>query len=183
MTKYLATVAAAFFLFSATAHAQIAGGDAPVVIQGDRFDGYQADGRGVWVGNVRATQGESLLTTDKLITVCPPAAPAQNGADGSCEEIRQLIAENNVLYTAPNLKIRGDRAEYDYPTDTITITGDVILTRGDEAVMRGNKVVYQVSAGQANVTANTGRVTGIFTPQRGANSNQPAQPQPPARPN
>ena len=48
--------------------------------------------------------------------------------------------------------IRGDRAEYDYPTDTITVTGMVIMARGKEGVVRGNKVVYQVGPGLVTVT-------------------------------
>ncbi len=199
MTKPLMTLAAAVFLLSGTAaHAQIGGsGDAPVIVKSTTFDFFQAEGRSVYSGNVVATQGESQLTTDKLTAVCSRAAPppGQTANDQPCEEIRQLIAENNVLYTAPKMKISGDRAEYDYPSDTITITGDVILSRENEAMIRGNKVVYQVSAGLANISAGSGRVTGILQPQS-RNSNQPARPapaqpapaqpapaQPPARPN
>ena len=188
MTKYSAALTAALFVFSGTAHAQLAAqSDAPIFVESDTFDFFQTDGRGVYTGNVRATQGESQLTTDKLTAVCSrAAAPAgQAASEQPCEEIRQLIAENNVLFTAPRLQIRGDRAEYDYPTDTITITGDVILRRDEDAVIRGKKVVYQVAAGLANISAGGDRVQGILTPQP-RKSTAPAQPapaQPPARPN
>jgi lipopolysaccharide export system protein LptA len=187
MTKYPVTLAATLFLFSSAAHAQLGTeADAPIFVESDTFDFFQTEGRGVYTGNVRATQGESQLTTDKLTAVCSrTAAPAGEAAgDQPCEEIRQLVAENNVLFTAPRLQIKGDRAEYDYPTDTITITGDVIMRRDQEAVIRGKKVVYQVAAGLANISAGSDRVQGILTPQRG--SNRPAQPapaQPSARPN
>jgi lipopolysaccharide export system protein LptA len=102
-------------------------------------------------------------------------------AEQPCEEIRQLIAEANVLYTAPDLKIRGDRAEYDYPTDTITITGDVIMTRGDEAVIRGTQIVYNVGAGLSRMTAGNNRVQSILTPQDKGATDQPAQPAPAQR--
>ena len=129
MMKYPVTLAAALFLFSgAAAHAQLGGSpDSPIFVESDKLDGFQADGRAIYTGNVRATQGDSQLTTDKLTAVCSrAAAPAgQSAADQPCEEIRQLIAESNVLFIAPRLQIRGDRAEYDYPTDTITITGDL----------------------------------------------------------
>jgi lipopolysaccharide export system protein LptA len=187
MTKYPVTLAVALFLFSGAAHAQLGTeADAPIFVESDTFDFFQTEGRGVYTGNVRATQGESQLTTDKLTAVCSrtAAAAGQPASEQPCEEIRQLVAENNVLFTAPRLQIKGDRAEYDYPTDTITITGDVIMRRDQEAVIRGKKVVYQVAAGLANISAGSDRVQGILTPQRG--SNRPAQPapaQPPARPN
>lgn len=186
MTRYSLTLAAALFLSSgAVAHAQL-GAQGDVFLESDTFDFFQTEGRSVYTGNVRATQGDSQLTTDKLTAICSRAAPppGQTAGDQPCEEIRQLVAENNVLFTAPRLQIKGDRAEYDYPTDTITITGDVIMRRDEEAVVRGTKVVYQVAAGLANISAGSGRVQGILTPQRG--SNRPAQPtpaQPPARPN
>jgi lipopolysaccharide export system protein LptA len=173
--------AAALFLFSGAAHAQIGGSpDSPIIIVSDTFDGYQSDGRGVWKGNVRATQGESTMTTDKLTMVCSRAAPPSGQAvsDQPCEEVRQLIAEDNVLFVTPRMQIRGDRAEYDYPSDTITITGAVILTRDKDAVMRGSKVVYQVGAGLANISAGNDRVTSILQPER---SNRPSAP--PASPN
>jgi lipopolysaccharide export system protein LptA len=182
MTKYSVSLAAALFLFSGAAHAQLGGnGDAPIFVESDTLQGFQADGRAVYEGNVRATQGDSRLTTDKLTAVCSRTAASSAAGAGTCEEIRQLIAENNVLFTAPKLQIKGDRAEYDYPTDTITITGDVIMTRDKEAVIRGKKVVYQVGAGLASISSSGDRVQAILTPQQ---SSRPAQPAPaPARPN
>jgi lipopolysaccharide export system protein LptA len=186
MMKYTVTLAAALFVFSGAAHAQLGGSaDSPIFVESDKLDGYQADGRAIYTGNVRATQGDSQLTTDKLTAVCSrAAAPAgQTTAAQPCEEIRQLIAESNVLFVAPRLQIRGDRAEYDYPTDTITITGDVIMRREDEAVIRGKKVVYQVAAGVASISSSGDRVQAILTPQP-RSSTTPAQPAPPpARPN
>ena len=189
MMKYPATLAAVLFLVSGAAHAQLGGnGDAPIFVESDTLEGFQSDGRAVYEGNVRATQGDSRLTTDKLTAVCTRTAATPNEGIGTCEEIRQLIAENNVLFTAPKLQIKGDRAEYDYPTDTITITGDVIMTRDKDAVIRGKKVVYQVSAGLASISSSGDRVQAILTPQsrNGAAEPAPSQPapsQPPARPN
>jgi lipopolysaccharide export system protein LptA len=174
----ISTLAAA-----SAAHAQIGRGDAAVFVEADNLEYFQEDGRAVYTGNVRATQGEARITTDKLTAVCsrPSAPTGQSASDQPCEEIRQLVAENNVLYTAPDLKIRGDRAEYDYPTDTITITGDVIMTRGQEAVIRGSRIVYNVGAGLSRMTAGNNRVQSILTPQEKRESSQPAQ-RPPAQP-
>jgi lipopolysaccharide export system protein LptA len=80
----------------------------------------------------------------------------------------------------PDLRIRGDRAEYDDPTDTITITGDVIMTRGNEAVMRGTRIVYNVGQGVSRMTAGNERVNTILTPEP---SDERAQPAPAPAPN
>jgi lipopolysaccharide export system protein LptA len=173
----LAALAASTAL--ASAHAQIGGSGNAVEIEADNFEYFQADGRAIYTDNVRAIQGGAQLTTDKLTAVCARAAPpaGETQAAQPCEEIRQLIAEDNVLYTAPDLKIRGDRAEYDYPTDTIVITGDVIMARGDEAVIRGTRIVYNVSQGVTRMTAGGNRVSGVFVPQQ-RDPDRPAQPAP-----
>lgn len=152
----LAIMIAASFAGASTAHAQIDRSEAPIEIKSDTGEYFQKEGRGVYIGNVQANQGNSRLTTDKLTVIC------QRSSDGECEEIRVLIAEGNVIYTAPDVMLRGDRGEYDYPTDTITLTGDVISKRGDEGVISGNKMVYSVAEGRVTITASGQRVTSIF---------------------
>ena len=175
----VSALAVAVYVMAATpAFAQIGRGNAPVTIESDKLEFLQTEGRGIYTGNVVATQGESRITTDKLTAVCSRAAPppGQSAIDQPCEEIRQLIAESNVIYAAPDVKIRGDRAEYDYQADTITITGDVILSRGKEGVVRGTKVVYEVAAGKTNISAGNDRVFSVLIPK--SDNNRPAQPAP-----
>jgi lipopolysaccharide transport protein LptA len=169
------------------ASAQIGQGDAPVEITADNLRFLQNEGIAIYTGNVVATQADSRVTTIKLTATCSRAAPppGQSIADQPCDELRQMVAEGDVLYTAPDVQILGDRAEYDYPTDTITITGaKVILKRGDEGVVSGTKVVYQVGQGLTTITADEDRVLSIFSttkPREGAAP--PATPQPAPRPN
>jgi lipopolysaccharide export system protein LptA len=170
----LAIAFAALFASASTAHAQIDRSEAPVEIKSDTGEYFQREGRGVYLGNVQANQGDSRVTTDKLTVICQ-----RSTATGECEEIRVLIAEGNVLYTAPEVMIRGDRAEYDYPSDTITITGEVISKRGDEGVIRGTRMVYSVGEGRVTITANGDRVTSIFnTTPKQPGARPPATPRP-----
>lgn len=158
------------------AHGQIGRSDAPIEITSERSEYLQKEGRGVYIGNVKAVQANSVVTTDKLTAVCSRAE------SGDCEEIRTMIAEGNVLYVAPEVKIRGDRAEYDYASDTITITGNVISSRGDEGLIRGTKIVYSVGEGRVVITATGDRVTSIINTTKKQPGAQPAQPAP-SRPN
>jgi len=172
--------------FSGLAGAQIGKSNAPIEIQADNLQLLQNEGVAIYTGNVVATQADSRITTNKITATCTRAAPppGQSIADQPCEELRQMVAEGEVLYTAPDVKIRGDRAEYDYPTDTIIVTGDVVLSRGTEGVVRGTKVVYQVGQGLTTITSDEKRVLSIFS--RAKSEEQPATPPaaPPApRPN
>lgn len=168
---------AAAILLAGPAAAQIGRGDAPVEVKSNDFEYLQNEGRGVYTGNVVATQADSRITSDKLTVICTKGAAA-NGEAPACEAMEQLVAEGNVYYVAPDVKIRGDRAQYDYPSDTITITGDVILSRGTEGVVRGTQVVYKVGEGRTVITAGTNRVTSIFTPAKKSDPATPATPRP-----
>jgi lipopolysaccharide export system protein LptA len=162
-TGRLALVAALAGLLAGAAHAQIGRSDAPVEITSDDFVYLQNEGRGVYTGTVVVTQGDSRINADKLTATClrGPGAEVRE----TCE-IEKMVAESNVYYTAPDVKIRGDKAEYNFTTKTITITGDVILSRGADGVVRGTSVVYNVDEGRTTITAGTGRVMSIFTPAK-----------------
>ncbi len=164
-------VAAVFAVCGAgAAQAQIGRGNEPIEVTSDKLEASRSDGRAVYVGNVEATQGNSRMMADRLIVVCAEPPPGQRKEE--CGEVQQLIAESNVHYITADEHIRGDRAEYDYRNDTITVTGDVIMTRGDDGVIRGPKLVYEVEKGLARMIGEKNRpVTSIFTP---VDRNKPA---------
>ena len=179
-----ASVASMTFLAGA-ANAQIGQSDAPIEITSDRSEYLQNEGRGVYLGNVVATQGENKITTDKLTFICSKSAPASGGS-AQCDAIEVLIAEGKVFYIAPDVRIRGDRAQYDFPTDTITITGDVILSRGEDGVVRGTNVVYSIGEGRTIITAGKNRVTSVFNTAKkpaDAPATAPVTPAPAPAPN
>lgn len=154
--------AAAFLALAASpAFAQIGQSDAPVEITAQQSEYLQNEGRGVYTGNVVATQGDARITSDKLTAVCSKG-PADSKGTPSCDELEVLVAEGHVYYMAPDVRIRGDKAEYDFPSDTITITGDVILSRGEDGVVRGTRVVYSIGEGRTLITAGEKRVITVF---------------------
>jgi lipopolysaccharide export system protein LptA len=177
------------------AHAQIGRSDAPIQITSKASEYLQREGIGVWTGDVIAVQAEAKMTANKLTLIC--SQPTQAGEGGqSCEEIKELIAEGNVIYTTPDGNISGDKATYNYGADTITVTGNVISTRGDEGVVRGTEMVYNVGEGRVRITAGNARVLSIITPKKkdpaakpapattpAPTQAAPAQPAPTNRPN
>lgn len=157
--------------------AQIGERDAPIEITSAQSEYLQNEGRGVYTGNVVATQGEAQIKTDKLTAVCSKGPAGANG-EPSCDELEQLIAEGSVYYMAPDVRIRGDRAQYDFPSDTITITGDVILSRGEDGVVKGTRVVYSIGEGRTVITAGEKRVVTVFNTAKKATPATPAPAQP-----
>jgi lipopolysaccharide export system protein LptA len=191
MKGYALLASAAIAVLAAgSASAQLATGDQAIEIKATQGEYLQNEGRGVYLGNVVATQGDNRIMTDKLTVICRKSVvPAGSNDKPVCEATEQLIAEGNVYYIAADVKIRGDRAQYDYAADTITITGEVIMSRGTEGVIKGTQVVYSVSEGRTKVTAGAERVTTVLTPAKKGdaptNTAPPATPPaaPPAKPN
>ncbi len=172
-------VAMVIALAGAPAFAQIGQKDAPVEITSEKGEYLQNEGRGVYTGNVVASQGDSRISTDKLTVICSKTPGAGKGAAPSCDELEVLVAEGNVYYMAPDVRIRGSKAEYDFPSDTITITGDVILSRGEDGVVRGTRVIYSIGEGRTIITAGEKRVITVFNT---AKKQPPATPAAPAQP-
>jgi len=167
----------AFVVLAGPACAQIGNSDAPVEVTSRQGEYLQNEGRGVYTGDVVATQGDSQIKTDKLTVLCSRDATAPDASENNSCEMEKLIAEGRVFYIAPDVRIRGDRAEYDFPTDTITITGDVILSRGEDGVVRGTNVVYSIGNGRTVITAGDKRVVTVFnTAKKQAPADAPATP-------
>ncbi len=122
----------------------------PVEVSSETFSVNNADGTGVFSGNVVVTQGEMKLSAAEV--------RVQYSADQS--SIDQLIASGGV--TIVNL---GDAAEareavYTIATGVIVLTGDVLLAQGPSA-MAGQKLTIDLRDGTGVME---GRVTTTFVP-------------------
>jgi lipopolysaccharide export system protein LptA len=182
----LALAAAGSALAVGASSAQAPGdGKQPVQVESDKLEALRAEGRSIYTGHVVVVDGKSRLTADKLTVICDqPAQPAPKSKSPSgasdCSDIKQLIAESNVLYVLDDDKIRGDRAEYDYGTGVITVTGSpgapVVLSRADKGVISGPKLVYNTNKGLAQMVGiKTGdRVSSVFVPKDNNASTPPA---------
>jgi lipopolysaccharide export system protein LptA len=138
---------------------QVTLSDAPIYVRSETGQVLDKECRGLFFGDVVATQGDAQLTSDKLTLV--GSRPA--GRDAGCETDR-LIAEANVFYITPKLRIRADRAEYDQTSEVITFTGEVILRNTEGSVIRGTSLVYSLREEKARITAGDKPIEMIIPP-------------------
>ncbi len=135
--------------------------NAPISVTADRFTGDLQTKVGTYSGNVIVSQANFKLHADQVRIAV---------ADGKPNEI---IASGNVLFDAPSGAASGQRGIYDMGKRTVTLTGNVILTK-DKDVMRGTSLTVNLDTGQATLGATGmpgGRVQGVFNPpKRGENS-------------
>ena len=133
-----------------SAHAQLTmKSDEPIDITGDSLE--IVDDVATWTGNVRALQGEAILTSSKLV------ATLEEG--GGFKTIRAI---GGVRYSNGKEAIAGETALYDSVARTITISDNVVVTQG-ETVMTGGTLVYWLDTGRIAFNSPSGeRIRGIF---------------------
>jgi len=103
-------------------------------------------------GRAELTQGQNRIRADRV------EGTITNGG------LNRVDATGNVYFVTPEQTIRGDRAVYTPATDTIVLTGDVILTQGQN-VMTGGRLTYNTRTEAAQMDGATGgRVQGVFYP-------------------
>ena len=135
----------------------------PIEITADSLEIEEERGIAIFLGNVRALQGNFLLSANRVAV-----AYAEEGAGVSA--VTTIDAHENVFFSTPNETAQGDSGFYDVENGIFTLTGSVVLTRG-ETVIRGSRLVLDLNTGLSRLEGSTegnGRVRGLFVPNAAA---------------
>ncbi len=169
--------------------------DEPVHIEAATLEVRDKDKVATFSGDVKVVQGDTSMKCktlvvfydqegDKAKAAKPVAKPMQaaNPGPGGEQKIRRLEARGSVVVTSKEQTATGQLGIFDMPTNTVTLTGDVVMTQGQN-VLRGDKLVVNLSSGVSRVESSQGgrgRVQGLFVPSDGGKPaiNIPGHPQP-----
>ena len=166
--------------------------DQPVKIESDALEVRDKSQQATFIGKVKLTQGDTVLQCQNLVIFYEDgsAAPAQkkggktaqkNGAAGGGQQIKRAEAKGEVLVTQKEQTAKGDLGIFDVKSNTVTLTGNVVVTQGTN-VLRGDRMVVDLTTGVSRVESNqTQRVEGLFSPSSTPQP-PPQQPPPPAAP-
>jgi lipopolysaccharide export system protein LptA len=181
-------------MIAAPAAAQFAAGGGPIDITANELELVDAQHLAIWRGDVEAMQGRNRMRADVLniyFAGTPSSTGSAKGAGGVAPgrnwgKVQRVTAEGNVFYISPTQTARGDHGLYEQGSDSITITGDVIVVQG-QSVVHGDKLVIDLKTNRATMVSDArgtgahGRVRGIFYPNDTTPAGAPAPP-PPRRP-
>ncbi len=158
------------------ASAQLSSEGGPIRVNADNSSVYEREQRVVVIGNVDIIQGDARLRADKVtLNYASRDGGQPAGLGGGFGDIDKMFADGNVFYVTPDLKATGDAGTYDAKTDTITLTGEVVLVRGED-VARGELLVIDVVEGRSTLRGGEGRVQMLIIPgQDNAGEPTPAQ--------
>jgi lipopolysaccharide export system protein LptA len=138
------------------AHAQISGGNGPVMVGGDSMHMDELAHTQTVTGRVEVTQDDARLRADNVVITRQPGV---NGRGFG--EVITIVATGNIYYVTTDSTMKGDQAVYTKATDQMVVTGDVILTQGQN-VTTGTRLVYDLTQKTTNFDAGTGRVKAVI---------------------
>ena len=150
-------------LLSGSATAQTASrGDssAPVDISADEQEVINSQCKTIFRGAVEVLQDKARMRAN-VMTVYNrrKTAGKTSSATGNndCGDVDRVEADGNVFYVTPEQTVRGNHAVYDYGTDTIVVTGDVVAVQGQD-VARGDRMTIKTKTNDVKMESNaTGR--------------------------
>jgi len=137
--------------------------DAPIHIESDTLDIDEPKSIATFTGRVRANQDEMQLTANQL------RIEYQSAKAGAPTRLRTIDAIGDVVVRVKDQTATGSRAHYDLASETVTLSGGVVLSQGSN-VIRGESIVVDLTTGRANMVSTSPRagerVRGVFTPNR-----------------
>jgi lipopolysaccharide export system protein LptA len=144
--------------------------DEPVKITSATLEVRDKSKMATFSGDVHVIQGETEVRCNVLVVFyddekdgtdksSSKKAPTPEG--GRNQQIRRMEAKGNVIVTQKEQRAVGDRAEFDMRTNTVTMIGNVVVTKGDD-LLRGQRMVVDLTTGVSRVESGGGRVEGIF---------------------
>jgi lipopolysaccharide export system protein LptA len=149
-----------------------------------------------FIGNVKMTQGDAIVQAKVLVVYyednSAPAAPTPGtkaktgpaiaGPGGGQQQIKRMEAKGNVIITQKDQTASGDNGLFDVKANTLTLTGNVVVTQGQN-VLNGEKMVVNLDTGVTRVESSGKRpVQGLVYPNQKDAKSGPLAPSGPAAP-
>ena len=152
--------------------------DEPVHIESATLEVRDKDKIATFSGDVRVKQGDTGMRSKILVVFyeggesvtgnksATKSMPAAQPGPGGEQKIKRLEAHGAVVVTQKDQTATGELGIFDMKSNTVTLTGNVMMTQGKN-VLRGEKLVVDLTSGVSRVESGkggTGRVQGLFLP-------------------
>ncbi|SFJ48125.1 LptA/OstA family protein [Caulobacter sp. UNC279MFTsu5.1] len=133
---------------------------APVDISADEQEVINSQCKTIFRGAVEVLQDKARMRAATMTVYNRRKTPGKNSSptgNNDCGDVDRVEADGNVFYVTPEQTVRGDHAVYDYATDTIVVTGDVVAVQGQD-VARGDRMTIKTKTNDVKMESNaTGR--------------------------
>lgn len=147
------------------AAAQVSGQGGPIRVNADRSEVIERQRQVVLIDNVDIMQGDARLRANRVTINYAGSGETETSGLTGFGDISSMEAVGEVYYVTPDIKATGDRGTYDAASDTITLTGDVVLIRGED-VATGRTLVMKLSEGRTILEGGDGQVQMNINPNQ-----------------
>lgn len=137
--------------------------DKPVKIQAASLEVRDKDRMATFTGDVHVVQGDTEMRCKALVVFYDedPATKGSKSSDAG-KQIRRIEAKGGVTVTQKEQNASGDSGIFDMRANTVTLIGNVIVTRGTD-VIRGQRLLVNLETGVTKFDG-TGRVEALINP-------------------
>jgi lipopolysaccharide export system protein LptA len=116
-----------------------------------------------FIGNVRATQGDTVITSDRLKIFYSESLAASKNLSAGESAIKRIVATGNVKISFDNRFATAQEAVYNTETKILVLSGSHSkITSGTDSIT-GEKITYNRSDGRITVeSGRNSRVEAVF---------------------
>jgi lipopolysaccharide export system protein LptA len=134
--------------------------DQPVKITSNSLEVRDKMHQATFSGDVKLVQGDTTITCRSLTVFYEESQPTKKGGAPDVQgqpgqkqqntQIKRAEAKGDVLIVQKDQSATGDNGVYDLKSNTMTLTGNVVVTQGT-SVMRGERMVVNMATGVTKV--------------------------------
>jgi lipopolysaccharide export system protein LptA len=126
-------------------------GNEPIQIVADELISYNEDKYAEFIGNVKVTQGNFTITSDKL-RIYYQGELLDNEKQGGDEDLlKKIIATGNVKISSEQYNAEAEKAEYDTAAMTVILSGENTQVISGKNSITGSKITLNRNSGQVRV--------------------------------
>jgi len=138
--------------------------DEPVKIRAGSLELREKDKMATFTGDVHVLQGDTEMHCKVLVVfyeeeTAGRTVKAADPGPGGDRQIRLIEAKGDVLVVQKDQNATGDAATFNMRENTVTLVGNVVVTRGID-ILRGQRLTVDLTSGVSKMDG--GRVDGIF---------------------
>ncbi|MBV8745070.1 MAG: LPS ABC transporter substrate-binding protein LptA [Xanthobacteraceae bacterium] len=160
--------------------------DQPVQIDAAQLEVRDKEKIATFSGNVRVVQGDTTMRSKTLAvfydgdgSTANALTSAQPGPGGQ-QRIKRLEVKGGVKVCQNDQIVTGDSGVFDMKANTVTLVGNVVLTK-EQNVLKGEKLVVDLTTGAAKIDGGKGGVSALLIPssiqdEKKAAEQKPKQP-------
>jgi lipopolysaccharide export system protein LptA len=143
--------------------------DEQIQILADKLITNDAEKLAEFVGDVRASQGNFVITSERLRIYYRDDPDRNKDQTASQESIKRIVANGNVQISSEKYEAKTDQAEYDLDTQVIVLSGENSTVTSGKNILTGSKITVYRKNGQITVERSPQkRVKAVFYPKEKA---------------